>query len=159
MSTMEPRTPVIMNLADASTRPVAWDRGCQVPLFGEQNGARNVDVHINVIKVGSGTGPYHYHERAENVYIVLEGIVEAVVEGKRYFLQKDDVAFIPPGLRHYAGNPGQEPAKVIEIYAPAGQDFHIVDDPKDIEEVVACPPGATPLGPGTGMPTAPAREA
>ena len=36
---------------------------------------------------------------------------------------------------------------------------HIVDDPTDIEEVVACPPGATPLSPGTGMPTAPAGEA
>jgi mannose-6-phosphate isomerase-like protein (cupin superfamily) len=155
---VETRSAIVFNLADSGTKPLRWDRGFQRLMFGEHNGARNVDVHINVIKVGSGTGPYHYHERAENVYIVLEGIVEAVVEGKRYFLQKDDVAFIPPGLRHYAGNPGQEPAKVIEIYAPAGQDFHIVDDPTDIEEVVACPPGATPLSPGTGMPTAPARE-
>src|SRR5712692_7212048 len=107
---MEPRAAVVFNLADATTRPMRWDRGFQLPLVGEQNGASNVDVYINVIKVGSGPGPYHYHARAENVYIVLEGTVEAVVEGQRYYLQKDDVAFIPPGLRHYAGNAGQVPA-------------------------------------------------
>ncbi len=151
---MESRSAIVFNLASTDTRPMRWDRGFQQLMFGEQNGARNVDVHINVIKVGSGTGPYHYHERAENVYIVLEGIVEAVVEGKRYYLQKDDVAFIPPGLHHYAGNPGQVPAKVIEIYAPAGQDFHIVDDPTEIEDVTPRPPGASPLRPGSGMPPA-----
>jgi mannose-6-phosphate isomerase-like protein (cupin superfamily) len=136
---------------------VAWDRGFQVLLFGEQNGARNVDVHINVIDVGSGAGPYHFHERAENVYIVLEGVVEMIVEGKRHFLQKDDVAFIPPGLRHSAGNPGQVPARFMEIYAPAGQDFHLVDDPADIEDVTTCPPGATPLRPLKSM--APTQQA
>jgi mannose-6-phosphate isomerase-like protein (cupin superfamily) len=82
-----------------------------------------------VINVDSGPGPYHYHERAENIYIVLEGLVEVMIEGTRHVLRKDDVAFIPPGLRHYAGNAGDTPAKVIEIYAPAGTDFHIVDDP------------------------------
>jgi quercetin dioxygenase-like cupin family protein len=38
------------------------------------------------------------------------------------------VAFITPGVRHAAGNAGDTVARVIEIYAPAGQDFHIVDD-------------------------------
>lgn len=144
---MESRQAIVASVAAATPKVMRWKRGFQLPLFGEQNGARNIDVHINVINVGSGTGPYHYHAQAENVYIVLEGVVEAVVEGKRYFLQKDDVAFIPPGLRHYAGNPGTVPARVIEIYAPAGQDFHIVDDPVEIEDAVPCPAGATPLRP------------
>jgi mannose-6-phosphate isomerase-like protein (cupin superfamily) len=127
-----PSEPIIFNLRDAPTRPMRYDRGTQIRLFGEETGAANVDVHINVINVDSGSGPYHYHERAENVYIVLEGQVEAVVEGKRYVLGKDDVAFIPPGLRHSAGTTGDVPARAIEIYAPSGIDFNIVDDPTEI---------------------------
>jgi mannose-6-phosphate isomerase-like protein (cupin superfamily) len=149
----------VFNLADAATRPMRWDRGFQLPLVGPQNGASNVDVHINLINVDSGPGPYHYHARAENVYIVVEGIVEAVVEGQRYYLQKDDVAFIPPGLRHYAGNAGPVTARVIEVYAPAGADFHIVDDPPEIEDVRPCPPGARPLRPARLTPPTPASEA
>lgn len=131
-----PTEPIVFNLRDAPTRPMRYDRGTQIRLFGEDTGAVNVDVHINVINADSGTGPYHFHERAENVYIVLEGQIEAVVEGKRYVLGKDDVAFIPPGLKHSAGATGGAPARAIEIYAPSGVDFHIVDDPIDVVDVV-----------------------
>lgn len=124
--------PLVFSLEDAPRRPLRFDRGTMIRLFGEETGARNLDFHINVINVDSGPGPYHYHERAENAYLVIEGRVEVVVEGVRYYLEKNDVGFIPPGLRHYAGNGGDIPAKVIEIYAPAGTDFHIVDDPREI---------------------------
>jgi mannose-6-phosphate isomerase-like protein (cupin superfamily) len=109
-----------------------YDRGTQIRLFGEDTGAKNIDVHINVINADSGSGPYHYHEHAENVYIVLEGQIEVVIEGKRHVLSKDDVAFIPPGVKHSAGATGGAQAKAIEIYAPAGVDFNIVDDPTDV---------------------------
>jgi mannose-6-phosphate isomerase-like protein (cupin superfamily) len=132
MSEQEAR---VFNLKDAPVRTMRLDRGVQLRLFGEETGACNVDVHINVLNIDSGTGPYHYHERVENVYIVLEGTFEVVVEGRRYYLRKDDVAFIPPGLRHYAGNAGDIPARAIEIYAPAGTDFHIVDHPTVIADV------------------------
>jgi mannose-6-phosphate isomerase-like protein (cupin superfamily) len=127
-----PSEPIVFNLSEAPTQPMRYDRGTQIRLFGEQTGTVNVDVHINVINADSGSGPYHYHERAENVYIVLEGQIEAIVEGKRYILGKDDVAFIPPGLKHSAGATGGAPARAIEIYAPAVTDFHIVDDPADV---------------------------
>jgi mannose-6-phosphate isomerase-like protein (cupin superfamily) len=126
---MAQREPLIFNLADAPTRPMRHDRGTQVRLFGEETGARNIDVHINVINEDSGPGPYHFHEHAENVYIVLDGEIEAVVEGERHVLRKDDVAFIPPGLRHSAGATGGKPARALEIYSPVGVDFHIVEDP------------------------------
>lgn len=133
---MDERKAQVFALADAPRRVMRFERGTMIRLVGEENGANNMDFHINVINVDSGPGPYHYHERAENAYLVLEGTVEVVVEGTRHVLRKDDVGFIPPGLRHYAGNGGDIPAKVIEIYAPAGTDFHIVDDPAEIVDAV-----------------------
>jgi len=118
----------VMRVADAPVKLMRWNRGKTLRLVDEADGARNVDVHINLINVASGPGPTHYHARAENIYIVLEGAVEAVVEGKSYRLAPGDVAFIPPGVRHSASNCGGTVARVIEIYAPPGEDFHILKD-------------------------------
>lgn len=133
---MTERKPQVFPLAEAPRRVMRFERGTMIRLVGEENGANNLDFHINIINVDSGPGPYHYHERAENAYLVLEGTVEVVVEGTRYILRKDDVGFIPPGLRHYAGNAGDIPARVIEIYAPSGTDFNIVDSPTEIVDAV-----------------------
>jgi mannose-6-phosphate isomerase-like protein (cupin superfamily) len=124
---VDSREALFLNLSDAPRRPMRFDRGTQIALVGEDTGARQVDVHINVLNVDSGPGPYHVHERAENVYIVLEGELQVNVEGTRRVLRRDDVAFIPPGLKHSAGNAGSTPARVIEIYAPVGADFHFVE--------------------------------
>lgn len=132
---MAERSALVFNVNDAPTWTMRWDRGTRIKLFDEENTPGNVDVHLSVLKVDSGPGPYHYHARAENIYIVLEGTFEVVVEGKRYYLRPGDVAYIPPGLRHYAGTSGDTPAKAIEIYVPAGDDFHIVDPPAEIVDV------------------------
>ena len=118
----------VMRIEDAPVRVMRWDRGKALRLVDEADGAKNVDVHINLINVDSGPGPTHYHAKAENIYVVLEGTVEAIVAGKKYRLGPGEVAFIPPGVRHAAGNCGDKVARVLEIYAPAGEDFHIVDD-------------------------------
>jgi mannose-6-phosphate isomerase-like protein (cupin superfamily) len=117
----------VMRIEDAPVKIMRWNRGKTLRLVDEEDGAKNVDVHINLINVDSGPGPTHYHAKAENIYIVLEGMVEAIVEGEKYRLGPGEVAFIPPGVHHAAGNCGDTVARVIEIYAPAGQDFHIVD--------------------------------
>jgi glyoxylate utilization-related uncharacterized protein len=95
----------VMRIEDAPVRVMRWDRGKALRLVDEADGAK-----------------------AENIYVVLEGTVEAIVQGKKFRLGPGEVAFIPPGVRHQAGNCGDTVARVLEIYAPAGEDFHIVDD-------------------------------
>ena len=73
----------VMRIEDAPVRVMRWDRGKALRLVDEADGAKNVDVHINLINVDSGPGPTHYHAKAENIYVVLEGTVEAIVEGKK----------------------------------------------------------------------------
>lgn len=121
---------LVFNTGGVPTQPMRFDRGTQIRLFNRETGAQNLDVHINVLNVDSGPGPYHYHALAENVYLVLEGTVQVIVEGRRYVLNENDVAFIPPGVRHAAGNGGSVPARVIEIYAPSGLDFNMVEGPE-----------------------------
>ncbi len=118
-----------IRIDDAPTAPLALGRGIKHMLVNPDVGATNMDVHLNELKVDSGPGEIHYHAKAENVYVVLDGMLEVVIEGERYLLGKGEVGFIPPGLVHTAGNAGTHgTCRIIEIYAPAGRDFHEVED-------------------------------
>jgi mannose-6-phosphate isomerase-like protein (cupin superfamily) len=90
---------------------------------GEGIGAQKVDVHIIVLRPGGPSGPYHYHEHAENVYWVLEGKGRLIVEGEERIVEKDDIVFISPGTRHSLTSFPEEELRLLEIYAPAGKDF------------------------------------
>lgn len=119
-------------IAGAPTGPLALGRGLKRMLVNPDIGARNMDVHINELKFDSGPGEIHYHAKAENVYIVLEGTLEVVIEGERHLLGPNEVGFIPPGVVHTAGNAGDAGiggvCRIVEIYAPAGKDFVEVAD-------------------------------
>ncbi len=118
----------LTSIAKAEQTIMRLDRGITKHLVGPAHGAQKVDMHINVLNQDSGMGPYHYHQHAENVYLVLEGVVQVVIDGRFHEFRKDDVVFIPPGVPHAAGSSGEGKAVLLEIYAPAGRDFHIVSD-------------------------------
>ena len=122
----------LTKLSEGPTRPMNDDKGIVRQLIGPDDGARAIDVHVNVISKEAPAFPYHFHEHAENVYVVLEGTAEAIVDGVVYRLEKDDVAFIPPGVPHAAGSAGEGPVTLLEIYAPAGKDYHRLDMPTDL---------------------------
>ena len=112
-----------------ANRPLELGRGNIRDLIGPPQGAKNVDVHINIIEPGTGRGEIHYHRKTENIYIVLEGCLEVCLEGgERHTLSVGEVGFIPPGVIHTAANADKKnPVRIIEIYAPAGTDFHEVE--------------------------------
>lgn len=132
--------PFFTNIHQAPTRNMKLGRGTGIKLINPEMGCRKVDVHINVINDDSGPGEVHFHENADNVYIVLEGVLEVVVEGERHLLHKDDVGYIPAGVVHTAGSAGGHgPTRVIEIYAPGGYDFHEVESFDNPVEIAPSP--------------------
>ena len=118
-----------VRIDDAPTVPLPMGRGTVFRLVDPEIGAANADIHVNVIEPGAGRGEIHFHRMAENTYIVLEGQLEVCLEGgHRYVLEAGEAGFIPPGLVHTATNARTDiRCKIIEIYAPAGPDFHEVD--------------------------------
>lgn len=118
-------------VVDPGTAPVGQlrnGRGSVIKLVDPRIGAENVDMHINTITAGSVPGPYHLHERAENVYYVFSGEGLLRADGKSYPLSAGNVAFIPPGVPHSMSNVGETDLRLLEIYAPAGPDFVIVEE-------------------------------
>jgi uncharacterized cupin superfamily protein len=125
---------------DARLSEMAFGRGVSRHLAGADDGLDTADVHINEIIPGSGLGHYHVHKKADNVYVVLAGTMEAVVDGRRYLVPESSAALIPAGTPHAAGNAGTATARVLEIYAPAGPDFHILKPPESVIDAITGAP-------------------
>jgi mannose-6-phosphate isomerase-like protein (cupin superfamily) len=116
----------ITSIARAPRAPMG-DRGETIPLVNPAIGARHADVHVNVLRAGGPDGRYHYHPASENVYIVLSGTGRFVAEGVEHTLRKDDVVFIPPGVRHSLSARGDDNLVLVEIYTPLPAEFVPVD--------------------------------
>lgn len=119
----------ITSLSTAPQRQMKNDKGTARDLVGLPDGAEAVDLHLNVLHSDAPVSPYHIHKKAENVYIILEGTAVGIIDGVRHILTAGDVVFIPPGVPHAVGGSGRGPVKLLEVYAPAGSDFHPVDPP------------------------------
>jgi mannose-6-phosphate isomerase-like protein (cupin superfamily) len=122
----------IKSFSDAAEQAMDLGRGISRLLVGPDEGIDSIDLHVNELIPGGGLGNYHYHARAHNVYLVLEGTMEAVIDGRWYLLPENGVAVIPAGVPHAAGNAGDTLARIIEVYAPAGKDFNILADPETV---------------------------
>jgi quercetin dioxygenase-like cupin family protein len=64
----------------------------------------------------------HRHKDVEQATIMLEGDLDAVVEGKLYSLHKGDVAIFAPDEEH-GGYVGPHGAKVLDVFSPPRADL------------------------------------
>jgi mannose-6-phosphate isomerase-like protein (cupin superfamily) len=112
----------ITNLAHAPRTPMG-DRGDQLRLVNPEMGARHLDLHVNILRPGGPDGQYHYHPNSENVYVVLGGTGRFVADGTEYTVKKDDVVFIPAGVKHSLSARGTEALVLVEIYTPLPAEF------------------------------------
>jgi mannose-6-phosphate isomerase-like protein (cupin superfamily) len=114
---------------EAQVGELAFGRGVSKHLAGSDDGLATTEVHINEIWPQSGLGQYHVHKRADSVYLVLSGTMVAVVDGLRYQAPESSAVIIHAGTPHAVGNGGGKTLRVVEIYAPAGSDFHAIEPP------------------------------
>ena len=87
-------------------------------LIGAGNvGAAKIEVVLGVIEKGKGALP-HTHTGIEQVCYLLEGRARAEVGGEVCDLGPGDCCFFPPDMEHVFTVVGDEPVKVLVIYAP-----------------------------------------
>ena len=66
-----------------------------------------------------GSVPLHDHEQ-EEVYYILKGKGEMIVEGETQVLEAVSAVYIPPNTSHTLKNIGAEELHMLFVYAPAG---------------------------------------
>jgi mannose-6-phosphate isomerase-like protein (cupin superfamily) len=119
--------PFVINEQEAPTRVLRGERALSQRLINPSTGSQHVDVQVNILRAGSGPGPYHHHSNAENIYYVLSGTARVTVDGVPHTAGPGVAVFIPPGERHDVENIGTDDLRVIEIKVPHDSDFIIVE--------------------------------
>ena len=69
---------------------------------------------------GALAAPMHRHRLEDEYTYVLNGRIGAVIEGVEVFAEPGDLLFKPRDQWHTFWNAGDEPARILEIIAPAG---------------------------------------
>ncbi|MEZ4969574.1 MAG: cupin domain-containing protein [Flavobacteriaceae bacterium] len=90
-------------------------------LVGSETGNQIVEWVDNV---GPGVGiPPHIHTKEDEIFRVIKGQVEIMVDGNTTILKEGDVAFAPKNIPHSWKVVGTEMAKMITSAFPSGIEF------------------------------------
>jgi quercetin dioxygenase-like cupin family protein len=81
---------------------------------------------IDVISLSPGWAgpPAHVHQSHEETFIVLAGHVAYQLGDERIVGAAGSTLYVPRGVRHAFSNPHGEPARLLNVFTPAGyEDF------------------------------------
>ena len=94
-----------------------------------------VDMHI---PAGGGPGP-HRHD-FEETFIVLDGEIEATFRGKKSVVSAGETVNIPANAPHQFHNASANPARLICICSPAGQEKFFLEVGVPVATRTTAPP-------------------
>jgi quercetin dioxygenase-like cupin family protein len=114
LNTLEPK---IIKDADGNILNVIGDIQTH-KLVGRETGNQIVEWVDNV-EPGVGIPP-HVHTKEDEIFRVIKGQIEIMVNGETTILNEGDVAFAPKNLPHSWKVVGTEKAKMITSAFPAG---------------------------------------
>jgi mannose-6-phosphate isomerase-like protein (cupin superfamily) len=103
---------------------------------GEGNRVGNVEFlartsdtprfNFGIIEMAPGRGmEQHVHEDEDDSFYVLEGELTFFFGAEKALAPPGTFLLVPPGTSHGFKNEGEEPARMLNIHAPAGFDRRI----------------------------------
>lgn len=113
--------PVITRVDDVTAQEWAGETRGAVRWWelvgGDNLPTQELVVGVAEVPVGAVRPPRgHTHEPAE-VYYILAGRGEVFVDGETYPLAVGDAVWIPPNAEHVAYNIGNEPLRLLYVFA------------------------------------------
>lgn len=94
-----------------------------------------------VVQPGYLGAPPHLHKGFDEICIVLQGELHIMAGEKVYMVPAGGWHLRPRGIVHTFWNSGKGPAKIIEIYTPAGHEAYMKDLAKLFENGKRPDPG------------------
>ena len=92
--------------------------------------ARSVDTprfNLALVRIGprrSGP-PLHEHAVEDDAFLMLEGELVFTVDGEEVVAGPGTFLLVPPGIEHSFENRCDEPARFVNVHAPAGFDLRL----------------------------------
>lgn len=100
--------------------PDAPRPGVTPKVRGEQTGDAYTVLEL-VLPPGAGA-PLHVHQREDEVFYVIDGVVEIRHGGQTYSAEAGAVIVLPKGEPHAFRNPGETPNRILITAIPGGLD-------------------------------------
>ena len=98
----------------------------EIQLGGEPNdckvSSRDTQGAMSAFEfTGTGCGPRHLHHEQDEWIYVVDGELEIELDGARRHLSSGESVFIPRKVKHVWAASGDKPARIIDVYQPAGK--------------------------------------
>jgi quercetin dioxygenase-like cupin family protein len=88
--------------------------GQEVATFqGSKHGA---NISFFIVHFSPGKGPRKHRHPYEETFIILEGEIEAIVDGETKILRENHIVIIPAGIWHEFKNRSEQHAFMINIH-------------------------------------------
>jgi mannose-6-phosphate isomerase-like protein (cupin superfamily) len=89
------------------------------------------------LPAGAGA-PTHVHQREDEVFYIIEGSCEILINGERHLAETGAMVVLPKKTAHGFRNPGESPNRILITATPGGLDSYF----EEIAQVQANDPEA-----------------
>ncbi len=87
-----------------------------------------INVALITMAPGRHGPPVHEHQSEDDAFFILEGELTFVVADREIVAPVGTFVLVPPGISHTFANRGVDPARMLNIHAPAGFDRRLLGD-------------------------------
>jgi len=115
----------VLRMKDAKGESLP-EGGSRALVLSEQMGAKELGGFF-IVKPPGSWSRYHYHKKRESVWFVLEGEIEATIDGKTQKVGANTLVFTPPGHKHKLTVVGDRELKMIEFFTHPEPDMIYVE--------------------------------
>ena len=88
--------------------------GNQVAVFNGYE--HNANVSFFLVNFSKGVGPKKHRHPYEETFVILEGEIEAIVNGKTFTVSAGNIMIVPPNAWHEFSNKTDTIVKTINIH-------------------------------------------
>ena len=104
----------------ASAVEIPWRPGYRrFTLAGKDEGVA-CSASLSVIEPGAGA-PTHFHNTADEVIVVLDGMLEMWIGDERRLVGANHTVALPAGVRHGFVAVGPDPARILAFLPQSGE--------------------------------------
>jgi quercetin dioxygenase-like cupin family protein len=112
-------TPYIFGEPGAGMKVEVAGAEHSITLAGGQTGG-TFSTDVITLAPGWAGPPAHVHQSHEETFIVLAGRVAYQLGDQRIIGTAGSTLYVPRGVRHAFANPHEEPARLLNLFTPAG---------------------------------------